>query len=128
MSKAITSKDTNFYDLCHKIAATSECRYKMAAIIVQGSRTISVGINRIKTHPIMASNYSSHCISIHAELDALLRAQTNKKGSTLYVARYGGSVSKPCTSCMELIYLARVKYIVYSTMKGIVKERLYERI
>jgi deoxycytidylate deaminase len=96
----------------------------MASIITRGAIVQSVGVNRLKTHPLIEKSYGAHCISIHAELDALLRNKGYSDSATLYVARDGGRESKPCSVCMEYIRTARIKYIVYSTKQGLVKERV----
>lgn len=125
MLKKLTARDENFYSLTLKIAGTSQCHYRMGAIIVKGNRILAVGVNVVKTHPIVTKNYQDHCVSIHAELNAIIRAQTDIIQSTLYVARDGGKVSKPCTACQELMKLAGIRTMVYSTVHGLVKERLY---
>lgn len=124
MYRTITTRDKNFFELTHKIASTSLCHYRVGAIITNGARVLAVGVNVLKSHPIITQKYQEHCISIHAELSALLKAQTNIVGATMYVARDGGKISKPCKACRSLITLAGIRYIVYSTKEGLVKEHV----
>ena len=124
MLKTTTTRDKGLYDLTYRIADTSQCHYKMGAIIVKGNRVLSVGVNQIKTHPAIAKTYDDYCVSIHAELAALLRNKTDVTGATMYVARNGGKVSKPCKSCMVYIRMAGIKYIVYSTYEGLRKQHV----
>lgn len=119
--KSISQRDKELYNLAYKIAGTSLCHYRMGAIITKGARVLSVGVNVLKTHPIIAEKYQEHCISIHAELQCLLRAQTDITNATMYVARNGGLVSKPCSACWEYMKTSGIKFVVYSTKQGLVK-------
>jgi deoxycytidylate deaminase len=97
----------------------------MAAIITKGSVVLSIGVNTLKTHPAFV-NYGAHCVSIHAELNAILRARyrVDIEDSTMYVARDGGLTSKPCKDCLAYILTAGIHKVVYSTPEGLVKVRL----
>ena len=60
------------------------------------------------------SSYDN-CVSIHAEVNALLRAGTNARGGVLYVTR------KPCPWCSKVVKAAGIVRVVYredNEMKG----------
>lgn len=84
-----------------------------AAAIVHKGRILAIGLNRKKTHPLMARyNERPGQVFLHAEVDAIVRT-INRYGdeilkeSSLYVLRTtkGGVVagSKPCSGCQSHI-------------------------
>jgi deoxycytidylate deaminase len=85
----------------------------MAALIYQGNRAISAAVNTLKSHPDHLLYYPEWVCSIHAEHNALLKARTSTRGSTIYVARYGGLTSKPCDGCVKVMHEFEVARIVY---------------
>jgi deoxycytidylate deaminase len=94
-------------------ARMSACRFQMGCIIVKGSRILSVATNVIKTHPTR-KNYGDHCISIHAELNAILLAQTDVVGATAYVARVNGTQSSmPCPTCQMYLKQSGISRAIY---------------
>jgi deoxycytidylate deaminase len=126
MTKDITARDKWGFDLALKAADLSDCRYKLGTVILgKGGRVLSIGYNVLKTHT-QHSNYPSWVISLHSEMNAIIRARCDIRGATMYVARIGGrnGTSKPCPSCYEYIKLAGIKTIVYQSDTGIVKERV----
>lgn len=85
----------------------------MGAVIAKGGRILSIAPNVISTHPKQVE-YNEYCISIHAELNAILLAQCSIKGSTIFVARINGNKnSKPCITCQEFIRRASIAKMVY---------------
>ena len=112
------------YQLAMKIANLSTCHFPMGCIIVKGSRVLSIGYNTIRTHP-KQNTYGAHCISIHAELSAILSSQCSIKGSTIYVARVNGrKTSKPCKACYDYMYEAEISKMVYYDGNQIVIEKV----
>lgn len=121
--KSTNTRDQRFYDLAYLLAANSECRYQFGSILVDGNRVLAMGVNVLKTHPI-AKEYGKHCISIHAEMNTIIRSPYTS-GTTLYIARYSESLdSKPCKTCMRLIIAANIKTIVYMKNNELTKDRL----
>lgn len=106
------------------LAATSSCRYQMAALIYQGSRAISAAVNVLKSHPVHLLYYPEWVCSIHAEHAALLKARASVSGSTIYVVRYQGLTSKPCSGCLKLLTEANVKEVVYMENGCVLKMQL----
>jgi deoxycytidylate deaminase len=79
---------------------------------------ISKGVNAIKTHTKSRHPYKM----IHAETDAVIKANCDLRGSTLYVARIlkDGSLafSKPCEFCQAIAFENGVKRMVYVDRDG----------
>ena len=94
-------------------------RYPMGAVITKGSRVLSFGTNKVKTHPKQRNPHTGNRGFIHAEFDALLRAPyIHYSNSQIYVARLlkDGTVGKarPCKSCTELLLSHGIYIVIYS--------------
>ena len=81
----------------------------MAAVIMDGNKIVSVGLNARKTHPL-AAKFGKHdkANCLHAELSAIVNARCNIKGMTMYVARAHrktgeAMLAKPCKGCARAI-------------------------
>lgn len=108
----------------YKQTFRSDHKLPMAAAVVRGCRIVSFGINRVgKSHPEQKgrSNWQPIKIpSIHAELDALIRADYELiEGSTIYVVRRKRSddsfgMARPCERCLILLKDYGIDKIVYS--------------
>jgi deoxycytidylate deaminase len=125
-TKDITARDKWGFDLALKAADLSDCRYRMAAVILgKGGKVLGIGHNMLKTHP-QHRNYPSWVVSVHAEAASIIRSRCDIRGATMYIARIGGrnGTSKPCPHCYEYIKLAGIKTIVYQGDTGITKERI----
>jgi deoxycytidylate deaminase len=122
------SRDKKFMEMAYNKTFDSDHKFAMSAILVKGNRILSWGNNKEKTHPIQI-NYDFRCQSLHAEIDALIRAPYEQiKGSTIYVCRrlvngdYG--LAKPCCGCHETLLRYGIKKVVYSITS---KECNYDR-
>lgn len=120
----LSNKQKKFLNLAAKIAETSELSQQHGAVIVKSGRVISVGVNKWRNKAFIENEHNtpspySNMLSYHAEIDALNRAGTNLNGAVIYVARINTEkehkFSRPCNNCMEAIYAAGVKKIVYTT-------------
>ncbi len=109
-------------DTAIKLAMKSKFKQRMGAVLVNGGRVISCGINTTtKTNP-KNRFWENSC---HAEESAIRqRLRYSKKtsaleGATLYVARIkpGGStgLAKPCASCEALIRQVGIRKVIYTT-------------
>lgn len=113
-----------------EIAANSSCRQKHGAILMQGSRTLAVGINSMRNDPSNMKWDDAESkppgISVHAEVQAT-RSHLEVPNTTLYLVRYGvenpGTFnarivymhSRPCPECISyLIWKSQVKEVIYS--------------
>ena len=63
-----------------------------------------------------ANNLELDYETIHAEVDAILRLpkKTNFRKLTLYVAREGMKMSRPCEKCEALIKALGIRKVFYS--------------
>jgi len=95
---------------------------KVGACIVRNYRVLSLGYNGMpwgcsdlnmpwgKTNPdILETKYP---YVVHAELNAILNANKDLTGSTLYVTRF------PCNECAKACIQAGIKKIIYLTIKN----------
>lgn len=131
--RAVSSRDRYFFSLGLQLANDSPCNYKHAAIITKGSNILSLATNKRSNNKI-TRKYGSFCISVHAEIRALLKLrrkaiQRKYNNLTLYSCRVGKSfdearISKPCNVCMELMVDFGVDTIVYFNGSCIIKESL----
>ena len=104
-----------FFDLAKKISKLSNHgHHKLGSVIVRGSKIVSVGTNKIKTHP-----RSPHIFgSLHAEAAAILLSKQDLSGCEIYVYRETKAgvpaMSRPCIYCFPFIKEAGIKKVHYS--------------
>jgi deoxycytidylate deaminase len=135
----IFKTDERWFDLAMKIAKTSVCQFKHGAVIVIHGKPISLGMNIPENRNIQKLfnrgpyNHEAHkrrerSDQIHAEVHALLKADTDLKGSTLYSARYRPKGlrgdSCPCESCAQIISISGISKVVYHDNGNLVKVKL----
>lgn len=89
-------------------------QWRVGAVIVQGNRVLSVGVNKLKTHPRSPTRWS-----IHAEMDAVLGApRVALRGATVGVVRLtqGGlyAMSYPCAACLGVLLEAQIGRVIFS--------------
>jgi deoxycytidylate deaminase len=109
-------------------------RVKIGAVLVDGNYIVSRAANMDWPHPAqykynIKSNRPPSEHKIHAEIHALVRSKTHDlTGSTAYIARLdrNGAMAmcRPCKACALALRDAGVQTIVYTTPKGILKEKL----
>jgi deoxycytidylate deaminase len=93
-----------WFNLARRMATLSQHKgYRMAAVAVQGGRVISSSINGVN-------------VGQHAERRAL--RHPGIKGSTVYVARDDGGISRPCIHCQARLIQAGVSRVVYAGWDG----------
>ena len=89
-------------------AKYSDHKQRMGCIIFNKKRILSKGYNHSqksakKLHP----KFQRYPGSIHAEVDAILKARKDLKGSSLVIIRINKSgefrLSKPCSKCLMYI-------------------------
>lgn len=107
--------DIKFFDLAKKISKLSNHgHHKLGSVIVRGSKIISVGTNKIKTHP--RSTHPFH--SLHSEMAAVLLAKQDLTNCEIYVYRETKSgipaMARPCIYCLPFIKEAGIKEVHYS--------------
>lgn len=101
-------------------AEKAEERYRVGAVVFKGKRILSRGHNTYqksakKLHP----KFTRWPNSVHAEVDAILKARRNLKGASILVVRINkaGELrnSKPCAHCMLYLKHVGIKKVYYST-------------
>ena len=118
------------WKLLEKIAIPSVpvSRQRLAACVVYKNEIVSVGYNKLKTHPI-SKRFQKHeeAIFLHAEAMALNEASKclspqELSKAELYVLRVKKSdcgatvwgLSKPCSGCMSAIEHFDIKKVYYT--------------
>jgi|ERR1035437_802365 deoxycytidylate deaminase len=110
----MTKKNYHFLKIAEKISEKSEMKQKVAALVVCKNTVLSVGYNRHRGMELDKAPtgmvYSGGGYSIHAEIDALNKAfkvfpemRNNTDKLTLYVARKGGRLARPCEECQTML-------------------------
>jgi tRNA(Arg) A34 adenosine deaminase TadA len=103
-------------------------RVKISAAIVIKNEIISIGTNKMKSHPLQAKfgrNYQA--IYIHAEIDAIAKAlrrldARRLTSATLYVARIKvdntgkamWGLARPCSGCAGAIESFGIKQVIWT--------------
>jgi deoxycytidylate deaminase len=99
---------------CRAASRSMVSLWRTGAVLVRGNRVLARGVNKRKTHP-----QTRHAWSIHAEIDALLRADLPlPPKTTVCVVRLTRSgllaMSYPCGDCLSALLKAGVTRIVFS--------------
>jgi len=105
------------------LANTSQCHYKLGAVLVVDKRPVSSGYNKSLSLDKVLTRYGM-LYTLHAEMDAIRKVYDIPYGATLYVARRDFKMARPCKDCMKIIKKTRITRIVYSTGDGIAEEKL----
>lgn len=109
----------------------SDHRHRMGAVIFKKKYIISVGHNRsrslrsVNQHP----KFRRWEHSVHAEMDAIIKARRDLKGTSILVTRINrfGELryARPCRHCMAYLRYVGIKKIYYSDSSGsIVSEKI----
>lgn len=133
-----SDKDTFFIDIARRCGMQSTClRRHFGAVIIDDYGTIvSTGYNgapkgelhctkcwRMENNIPSGSNYEK-CRSVHAEMNALLQAGKNARGSKLYIIGSEKGVpiaGMPCYLCAKMIVNAEILFIITEKEDKIVK-------
>lgn len=99
------------------IAANSEAHQRHGALLMQGGRTLAIGINSDK-NPSYLDGIHPNYSSVHAEV-AATKLHATVPNTTLYLVRLGrnGKLadSTPCPRCVEwLLWSTSVKLVLHS--------------
>lgn len=108
---------------CLKAAATSDHkRCKVAAVIFDKSRVVSIGVNEQRHNRKLHPMFWKWEGSIHAEQSAILNARCDLRGLSMLVIRLNNHgqlrYSKPCPYCEKYIRFTKLKTIYYSDGEG----------
>jgi len=111
-----------YLKIAAKEASKSNEEYKLGAVIVNSGRIIGRGFNTNKSSPRFGSGYHKY---LHAEGRAIWDAYRNKQnliGSTIYIYRKNGLLSRPCKDCQKLIKTFGISRVVYTVEQNFCKE------
>ena len=117
MNKMLTR---GFFRLARNTLSYSDCKIRVGAVISRKS-PISVGFNVTKTHPSFCNPEIGCTMSIHAEMNALMRANFVVKGCDVYIYRELADgtpgLAKPCIMCYNVLKSKGIKRIYYTTSR-----------
>lgn len=117
----LTNADRAHLNRALRIAESSTCKNRHGAVIAQGRRILSVGINTFRSNPNNVTDPKNEA-SFHAEISALRGLRSRSDGLSLYVgrlSRQGNSLlSKPCMRCWDIISSSGISRVVYSADGG----------
>ena len=130
----ITNRDKKWINLAANIASSSNHRFQLGAVIVDGGSVLGTGTNVYLGTSIPSkgprSLSAASCVpplgsSIHAEVQALrsLSETARNKRSTIYVTRLSAknetTMAKPCAHCIQTLMLfSQVRRVVYTGFNG----------
>jgi dCMP deaminase len=104
------------FRLAKLISKESEHFPQIGAVIYKGNKVVSLGFNKIKSHPILANE--DRFYSLHAEMSAMLNAKQDLKGCTIYVYREyqngDPALAKPCKHCMPTLIDAGISKVYFT--------------
>jgi hypothetical protein len=110
----------NIYSLAKELCLHIDRAKRHCSIIIRKDRVISVGTNKMKTHP-MAKKYGYLFDELHSELDAF-RKCNERDGLELWnfrFNRFGNErLSCPCSKCLPWCFEV-FDNIYYTTGTGI---------
>lgn len=106
-------------------AVCKKVKVGCALVKLSGEVFIGFGANRsvpdfcdgVACNKVLPYDGLPHCVStIHAEIDAIIRAKRDLTGATAYVTRY------PCENCARALVRAGVRKVVYGRPQQISDE------
>lgn len=110
-------------------ASKSTCHHRIGAVIFKGKRIISVGRNyALKSSNKLHPSFQKYPGSVHAEMDAILKAKRPLKGMSILVVRLTVNnttrLAKPCIWCEEYLRRVGIKKAYYTTNNGTIGEMM----
>lgn len=106
-----------YFGLAEIASKYSNHHKKMGAVIYRKGRPISIGFNKIITHPVFANG--NKWFSIHAEVNAIIKSRSDVDNAIMYVYRETRNreiaLAKPCLHCMKFIIECGIKRLFYTT-------------
>lgn len=112
----VSRNDLSFLAVATKLAATSNNRFRVGALVVKSGRVFGGSANITKRSPSTPPNR----FSTHAEI-AALKVASETEDSTLYISRLSSlnapALARPCAWCIQKITEAGVRRVVYTVDK-----------
>ncbi|MFG2639070.1 deaminase [Streptomyces sp. NPDC048362] len=98
-------------------ALRSQCKFKVGAVIVSGSRVMGASPNIQRNSSLI--DYKN--ATFHAE-EAAIRRAPKTMGASIFVARIGAQgktlLAKPCVDCQSVLASFGIKVAYYTTGNG----------
>lgn len=134
-------RDYHLFNIAKAVSKSSDYRkIKIGCVIAERSEIISIGVNRIKSHPLQkrlnckyySTKFSKGTLfrhGLHAELHAILNAgDRDLSGARIYIYRedHNGNMAlcRPCPACMEAIRKKGIRKVYYTTPDGYAEETI----
>lgn len=111
-------------ELAKKIALLDQSKKKfyLGAVIAKGNKILSIGVNSYKKTHTKCKDYYSQ--AMHAEMHAILTAEVDIKGATIYIYRESKAgkrgCSRPCHRCMYNLQISGIKAIYFLNLAGVI--------
>jgi len=109
----VSRSDLSFLAVATKLAATSNNRFRVGALVVKSGRVFGGSANITKKSPSTPPNR----FSTHAEI-AALQVASQTQDSTLYISRLSSTdtlaLARPCAWCIQKILESKVYRVVYT--------------
>lgn len=106
-----------FFRIAKEESRKSTHKIRVGAVL-SNSRPVSRGYNKIKTHPRFANPNLHVKVSIHAEIDCIMKSGSNITGDTIYVYREdlegNPKLARPCIDCMKSLKEFGIKRVLYT--------------
>jgi deoxycytidylate deaminase len=103
-------------------ALKSSHKHKVGSVIFDKKRVFSTGRNYpSKSVKHLKNKFKKWNSSIHAEVDAIIKAKRDLKGMSMLIVRVsksGLALAKPCKYCLEYCNHVGIKNIYYSNELG----------
>lgn len=111
--------DNQFITIAETLASKSTMRHKLCCLAVYKNKVLAVGYNKLLSDQVPEKTIHGDIWSIHAEIDSVRKAmkvypELKNEGITLYVARKGFKMAKPCDDCQKILKKMKVKKVFYS--------------
>ena len=109
-----------FFDLAKKMSLHStHHQFRIGCAIVRGNQIVSLGFNKLKTHPKAQTPYRQ----LHAEIGAILSVdKKDLKGCQIYTFREHKdgtlAISKPCIHCQAALAEVGIEKAFFTTDGG----------
>lgn len=127
----ILARDIKIMNTARNIAISNNENFKIAAIMTYKRSIVSIGVNKLKTHPVQKQfGKNSKSIYLHAEIMAIVSSlnllnKEDLKRTSLFVFRvkrphktskeWVDGLACPCDGCKTAIMEFQIPRIVYST-------------
>lgn len=131
-------KNERYFKPAKKAAEKAEhYRYYLGAALFYKDKLISTGCNYLsKTHPLCDEDTYGRPVTLHAEVNALIKAReflnslADSERKNLLLVTYRETKdkcranSRPCSGCMKIIQNNKIKTILYTIENGFTVEEV----